>query len=71
MPSYQDIETRLCVVEDKIDLVMKSITMTQEVGLVDKKLMRFSLYDLYIASKNAGLSPNAPPVVEIKNAAAV
>lgn len=55
MASYQDIETRLKVIEDKMDLTMKAIIISQPNRFDPEKTVKYSLYDLYIASSNAGL----------------
>ncbi len=56
MPSYQDIETRLRVVEDKVDLLMRSIRITRREGLVDPKTVTKTLLDIYREMKGLGMS---------------
>lgn len=57
MASYQDIETRLAVVEDKIDLIMKTFTIVKRYQhpisdqMVEEKK---SLLDIYHELKHAG-----------------
>jgi hypothetical protein len=54
MPSYQDIETRLRVVEEKVDLLMRSIKINKVEGLVDKKVTTKSLLEIYHEMKWQG-----------------
>jgi hypothetical protein len=70
MASYQDIETRLRVVEDKIDLVMKSFQITKQYQhpLVPGKVVQEtkSLLDVYreLKAANAQIENPAPEVIE-------
>ena len=61
MPSYQDIESRLRSVEEKIEFVMQMIKFPQRVGLIDPKTVIISLRDMYYATKAAGLAPDPTP----------
>jgi hypothetical protein len=59
MPSYQDIETRLRVTEDKLDLLMKmaSITKREPSTLMPGEFVttRMSLLDLYREIRREGI----------------
>ena len=63
MASYQDIEQRLEIVEDKLAFVMNSMKMAVQTGLIDKKVLKLSLMQLYLAAKHAQLN-NAPLLIE-------
>jgi len=60
MPSYQDIEQRLEIVEDKLAFVMNSMRMAVKSGLIDQKVQHFTLMQLYLAAK-AGQLQSQPP----------
>lgn len=59
MPSYQDIETRLRVCEDKLDLIMKAFTITKryESALMPGQVITETktLLDIYRETKREGL----------------
>jgi len=68
MASYQDLETRMRVVEAKIDLVMKSFQITKryEHPLVPGQVIeeRKSLLDVYHELNHHGITvENPPPMV--------
>lgn len=48
MASYQDIEQRLRVVEDKLKFTMEEFKVGRVEGIVDRKLVTKSLYELYL-----------------------
>lgn len=64
MASYQDIETRLIVVEDKIDMLMKmaSVTKREPSTLMPGEFVttRLSLLDLYRELKREGVTLEEP-----------
>jgi len=64
MASYQDIETRLAVLEDKIDFVMKvfTIRVTHQSNIIggEPTVKNVSLLDAYLDVKAAGLSVANP-----------
>lgn len=70
MPSYQDIETRLRVVEDKLDFLMKmgSVTKREESRIMPGQMIetRMNFLDLYRMVKTQGL--DLQPQVEQENA---
>lgn len=55
MPSYQDIEQRLQIIEEKVDLLMRSISIQRVEGVVDKKVVTKTLLDLYRDMKSRGV----------------
>lgn len=60
MASYQDIETRLRVVEDKVDLIMKSVTFTKKFRhpISDEVVTEsMTLLDIYRQLKTLGHEP--------------
>ena len=64
MASYQDIDVRLSVVEDKIDLVMKSFSITKryQSSLVPGQFVeeKKSLLELYREIKGLGVMMMSP-----------
>lgn len=74
MPSYQDIETRLRVVEDKVDILMRSIKITkvERPTLIggDSVTVTKSLLDIYREMKGLGQTAEQldSPVSEANNA---
>lgn len=56
MASYQDIETRLRVIEDMVVFVMDLIRIAQQSPLVGMPPTVVSLKDMYTESKRAGLA---------------
>ena len=62
--SYQDIAVRLSVVEDKIDMIMRSFSITKRYSsrLVPGQVVEEvkSLYELYREIKGAGLTLITP-----------
>ncbi len=69
MASYQDLAQKIEILEDKIDLVMQSIVIQKKVGVIDPKIIRCTLKDLYYAAKGAGLAiqDSAPTVLEMQS----
>lgn len=63
MPSYQDIETRLRVIEDKVEFILKTFTVTKQYEslLVPGQVIRESktLLDVYreLKSQSAIIMP--------------
>lgn len=55
MASYQEIETKLEQVRDKVDFVMNAIRVAQPSALVGAPPRVASLFDLYTESRRAGL----------------
>ena len=55
MASYQDIETRLRTVEDKLNFAMNLIRVAQQSFLEGFPPRVVSLNDMYIESRRAGL----------------
>ena len=61
MASYQEIETRLSVLEDQVKFVMNNMrgTLAVPTGLVNEqgqptvRVKQMSLYDLYLVSKSS------------------
>ena len=53
MASYQDIQTRIEVIERKLDFIMSHFKFGTVEGLVDKKIVVKSLKDLYLESQGA------------------
>jgi hypothetical protein len=47
MASYQDIETRLRVVEDKLDFVMEQLAMVQQPKIFGAPARRLTMKQLY------------------------
>ena len=59
--SYQDLAQRVEILEEKVNLALKSIRIQQSVGKVDPKMLVFTLEELYYATKQAGITPKAEP----------
>jgi hypothetical protein len=57
MPSYQDIETRLQVVEDKINFVMLAMKVTRVEGIIAPKAITKTLLEIYLEAKGLGRVP--------------
>lgn len=59
MPSYQDIETRLIVCEDKLDLIMKAFTVTKRTESIimpgEFTVESKTLLDIYHEMKSNGV----------------
>lgn len=56
MASVQDLESRMRVVEDKVDFIMRTMAMTVPSRLVGGRDQRLTLLDLYQEVK-AALGP--------------
>lgn len=76
MSSYQEIETRLNVVEDKLEFIMTSMKMrgAQPTGLLDQagnpsfRVIEGTMLDFYRLAKAGGLQLiQGPPPNEEKN----
>lgn len=66
MPSYQDLEVRTAILEDKLDFVMRTFLQPLEVGNVHpKRKVIVSLLELYAMAKSngwmRGMSPYGKP----------
>lgn len=61
MASYQDLETRLAVIEDKLDFTMQAFAVQQRVGSPivggQDKLVTKTLLQVYREMKGRGLTP--------------
>lgn len=59
--SYQDLDTRLKVLEDKLDFVMRMLPTPIASKTLDSKGQRqvkmVTMKDLYLLSKTSGLTP--------------
>jgi len=66
--SYQDLETRLRVVEDKLDFVMRMLPTPVASKTLDatgqRQVKMVTMKDLYLLSKATGLTPT--PVQELQ-----
>ena len=67
MASYQEIDTRLKTVEDKIEFVMQAIKVGQAPTIVGAPPRIMSLLDLYTESRKAGLVIDSTPAEEATN----
>ena len=67
MSSYQDLDTRLHALEDKLDFVMTAIRLGKPSPILGMPPLVVSMKDLYTESRRAGLtitdvpSPSDPP----------
>lgn len=72
MASYQDLDVRMSVVEDKIDMIMKSFSVTkryQSILVPGQEVVETrSLYDLYREIKTQGLIQISPEEAAKSNA---
>lgn len=55
MVSYQDIDVRLKVIEDKVEFLLNAVRISQPSPIIGYPPRVFSLKDLYLESKAAGL----------------
>lgn len=54
MASYQDIEVRLSVVEDKLDFLMRSMNFPVKVGTIQPRVINGTLHQWYQIAKSQG-----------------
>lgn len=57
MSSYQDLEVRFAVVEDRLNFLMDLMRLAQPSPIEGAPPKVTSMNDLYLASKAAGLKP--------------
>ena len=62
MASYQELETRLTQLQRMVEFVMKSISLAQPSPLVGAPPKVVSMFDLYHAANQAGVSIDADPI---------
>ena len=62
MASYQEIETKVDQVQRMVEFVMKSISIAQPSPLAGLPPRVVSMFDLYHATNQAGVSIDAAPI---------
>lgn len=61
MASYQDLETRVKTLEDRVEFIMQAIRIGRASPIVGAPPIVMSLFDLYMESRKAGLTIDVAP----------
>lgn len=60
MASMQDLSQRVEILEEKVDFVMRSFKQSRKEGVINPKVVTYSLLDLYLIAKQIQLGAVSP-----------